>query len=188
MDPTARILMMVAFWASFAALWAVFYKVRPIPFLRNTFTMQRWGTNPFQLYNLLLLLQVSANQIIIGGVAENTAQGALDHQAQLALSVCNLVGTAICAFGLHLRDLEFGLWVELSGYVALIGSLGIYIGLVFALFPLPNTSFGLAACEAFVLASIHRAIQIIQYKWLRYRRTAAEAEALRKRLDSEQPR
>jgi hypothetical protein len=184
MDLHQRVLMMVAFWALFAASWGAFYKVWPIPLLRRTFTMRRWGNNPFQLYNLMLLLQVSVNQIVIG-VPETSAQAALDHQAQVALAGCNLVGAAISAYGLHLRDFEFGLWVELSGYAALAGSLGIYITLVFLLFPMPNTSFGLALTEAFVLASIHRAVQIVRYKVARHRRTQIAAQRLRERIDNE---
>ena len=157
--------------------------------MRNTFTVRRWGTNPFQLYNLLLLLQVSLWQLLIGVPPEEypTAQGSLDHRAQIALVSCNLVGTVICAYGLHLRDAETGLWIECSGYIALIGSLGIYLAVAFALFPWPTASFGLALAQAFVLASIHRAVQIIQYKHARRRRTALEAELLRRRLDEGGP-
>jgi len=181
MDLHQRILVMVAFWAFFAASWGAFYKVWPIRLLRKTFTMRRWGTNPFQLYNLFLLLQVSINQIIIG-VPETSAQAALSHDAQVALAICNCTGAAISAYGLHLRDFETGLWIELSGYASLAGSLGLYIVMVFLLFPLPNTSFGLALIEAFVLASIHRSIQIVRYKRARRRGVRLEIELLRRRL------
>lgn len=186
MDLHTRILTMVAFWGLLAASWGAFYKVWPIRLLRKTFTMHRWATNPFQLYNLLLLLQVSVNQIAIG-VPENSAQAGLDTQAQVSLAVCNMVGAAICTYGLHQRDVEFGLWIELSGYAALIGSLGMYITLVFLLFPMPNTSFGLALTEAFVLASIHRAVQIVQYKRARHRKLDLAAAMLRQRLEKDDP-
>jgi hypothetical protein len=173
---------MVGFWASLAICWAVFYKMWPIRALRNTFTMHRWATNPFQLYSLLLLLQVSVNQIVIG-VPFNGPQEALDRTAQIALAGCNLLGALISAYGLHLRNIERALWVELFGYVALAGSLGIYVGLVFLMQPLPNTSFGLALSEAFVFASLHRSIQIIRYKRARRREnhvTDRAADILRK--------
>lgn len=150
---------MVAFWVSLAASWAVFYKMRPLRWLRHAFTMHRWRTDPFQLYSLFLLLQVSANQIVIG-VPENGPQALLERDAQIALAVCNLVGALICAVGLHLRDVKLGQLIELFGYVSLVGSLGIYVYLVFVIQPLPNTSFGLALSEAFVLASFHRSIVI----------------------------
>lgn len=161
-----RVAAMVAFWVSLAGFWGAFYKMWPIPLLRRTFTMHRWATNPFQLYSLFLLMQVSANQIVIG-VPFNGPQEALDRQAQIALAACNLLGSLICVYGLHLRNLDRALWVELCGYVALVGSLGIFVTLVFLMQPLPNTSFGLALSEAFVLASLHRSIQIIRYKLAR---------------------
>lgn len=166
MEPLDRVAAMVAFWASLAICWVAFYKMWPIRALRRTFTMHRWATNPFQLYSLFLLLQVSANQIAIG-VPFGGPQEALDRTAQIALAGCNLLGALICAYGLHLRNIERALWVELFGYVALVGSLGIYVALVFLMQPLPNTSFGLALSEAFVFASLHRSIQIIRYKLAR---------------------
>lgn len=128
--------------------------------------MHRWATNPFQLYSLFLLMQVSANQIVIG-VPFGGPQEALDRQAQIALAAVNLFGAVVSAYGLHLRNLERALWVELCGYVSLVGSLGMFVYLVFVMQPLPNTSFGLALSEAFVLASLHRSIQIIRYKLAR---------------------
>lgn len=168
MDPATRIVAAVAFWASLAALWGAFYKMWPLRLLRNTFTMHRWSTNPFQMYSLFLLMQVSLNQILIG-VPFNGPQEALDRDAQIALAACNLLGSLISAYGLHLRNLERAMWVELCGYISLAGSLAIYVYLVFIMQPLPNTSFGLALTEAFTFASIHRSIQIIRHKRARRR-------------------
>lgn len=159
MDPGVRMVVMVGFWVSLAASWGVFYKMRPIRRLRDAFTMHRWRTNPFQLYSLFLLLQVSLNQIVIG-VPFGGPQEALDRDAQIVLAACNFIGALICAVGLHMRDVKLGQLIELFGYVSLAGSLGIYVYLVFVIQPLPNTSFGLALSEAFVLASFHRAIVI----------------------------
>lgn len=179
---TVKILTVVACWALLAASWGVFYKMRPKRWLRDTFTMHRWNANPFQMYMTFLLLQVSINQIVIG-VPENSANAALDHEAQIALAACNLIGATISALALHMRDVQFALWLELAGYAALAGSLGIYVYLVFAMFPLPNTSFGLALTEAFVFASLHRSIWICWYKRARHRGRLAEASMLLRQLE-----
>lgn len=159
-----RLTVMVVFWASLVACWVVFYKVRPIPFLRNTFTMHRWAVNPWQLYTLFMLMQVSLNQIVIG-VPPNGPQEFLARSAQIALAACNFLGSVICAYGVHLRDTNDGQLFELAGYLSLCGSLGIYVYLVFTVQPLPNTSYGLALSEAFLFASLHRAIQIGFARW-----------------------
>src|SRR6185436_13003211 len=114
---------MVGFWALLAASWGAFYKMWPIRFLRKTFTMHRWATNPFQMFSLFLLLQVSANQIVIG-VPETSAQSSLSREAQIAVAACNLIGAIAAATGLHLRHFETALRIELAGYLSLVGSLG----------------------------------------------------------------
>lgn len=154
-----------------------------LQWLRSTFTMHRWNANPFQMYNLFLLLQVSINQVVIG-VPDNSAQAFLSREAQIALAVCNLIGAAIAAYALHLRDKETALWIELSAYAALAGSLGIYVVLVLVLFPMPNTSFGLALSEAFVLASLHRAVWIFWYKHAKHKGHLSEARILLRKIEN----
>jgi len=177
---------MLTFWAVLIIAWTVIYKVRPIRWIRRMFTMHRWATNPFQLYSLFLLMQVSLNQLVIG-VPETSAQSVLDVEAQTTLAACNFLGSVICAYGVHLRDTETGLWIELSGYVSLVGSLGIYVYLVFVLFPLPNTSFGLALTEAFLLAALHRSVQIIRYKRAKRRSDEVTRAALLNQIEKSDP-
>lgn len=186
MDPLVRtkIAVTVACWALLAVLWGVFYKMRPIRWLRDTFTMRRWNANPFQMYCTFLLLQVSINQIVIG-VPDNSAQALISREAQIALAVCNLAGALVSAIALHLRDKETALSIELSSYTCLAGSLGVYVMLVALLFPLPNTSFGLALSEAFVLASLHRAVWIFWYKRARKRGHEIEARLLLRKVDGD---
>lgn len=154
--------------------------------VRRTFTLRRWSTQPWQMYPLLFLFQVSAAQVWVG-VPPNAAQSVLDGDAQFALAACNLVGTLICAYGLHLRDIEIALWIELSGYASLIGSLAIFVVLVFAVFPMPNTSYGLAFAAAFVLASMHRAAQIAGYKCAKRRADRAKRAALLDQIERSEP-
>jgi hypothetical protein len=185
-SPATKIVVMLAFWALLICTWTVVYKVRPIRWVRNTFTMHRWGVNPFQMYALFFLLQVSLNQLVIG-VPETSAQSALNTEAQIALATCTLIGCLVSAYGLHLRDVETALWIELSGYVSLAGSLGIWVYLVFVLFPLPNTSYGLAFAEAFVLFSIHRAVQIVAYKRAKRRGHEGKRAALLDQIEKSTP-
>lgn len=131
-----------------------------VRWLRHTFTFCRWNRNPFQMWMLVFLMQVSTNQILVA----SSATGAIADQAreaQLSLSICNLLGGIIVFAGLHVREKGLGRWVELSGYIALTGSMGIYVWLVWKISPLPNTSFGLGLSEAFVVASLHRWVLIM---------------------------
>lgn len=129
-----------------------------IGWLRHTFTLRRWNRNPFQLWMLFLLNQVSFNQIFFADVSGAVSD--LDRRAQLLLSICNLVGGSFVMIGLNLREKTMAQWIELCGYIALTGSMGMYVWLVLKLSTPPNTSFGLGLSEAFVLASLHRAYLI----------------------------
>src|SRR6185312_10131675 len=91
--------------------------------------------------------------------------GELDYRARLYLTLANLIGACICFYGLHLKDFELSLWVEASSYISLIGSLGLWIGMVYLTVPLPNTSYGLNLTEGFVLAvTVVRIPLILRYK------------------------
>lgn len=126
--------------------------------IRAHLTLRRWNRNPFQLWMLLAMSQVSANQLLFapdtGVISEES------RQAQISLATCNLVGGLICLMALHLRDKRTALLIEMCSYVALIGSMGIYVALVWSVTLPPNTSFGLGLSQAFVLASAHRSILI----------------------------
>jgi hypothetical protein len=130
--------------------------------LRRTFTLRRWNRNPFQMWMLVFLMSVSTNQIFYsdhGGAVSDLAR-----QAQVMLAACNLVGGLIVFVGMHLREKAMAHWVELCGYIALTGSMGIYVWLVLAVSTPPTTSFGLGLSEAFVIASLHRATLIARRK------------------------
>lgn len=138
--------------------------------MRNPLTMRRWNLNPFQMWLLLFLGIVSFSQMLvfahhIPGFDESA------RQAAFSLAFCNFVGGLICFGGLHLRDRDTALWVELCGYVALTGSLGIYTYIVWYLEPGPPTSYGIGMCEAFILASMHRAALIVVGGLRRRKRT-----------------
>lgn len=131
----------------------------------NKFTGTRWGLNPFQLYSVTFLMMVSLAQVIIG-VSPGSVQAMFDKQAQVSLALANMVGAITCLVGLHMRDLEQGLWVELWGYVSLTATMTFYVSqIVVANLGIPVATLGFTLSEAFVLASLHRAIQIGTYKW-----------------------
>lgn len=148
----------------------------------NVFTGTRWALNPFQLYSVTSLVMVSIAQVIIG-VSPGSVQAEFDKPAQLSLAASNLVGGIACLVGLHLRDLEMGLWIELWAYVSLTATMAFY---AFTLIsgnhgiPIATLSFGLS--EAFVLASLHRAIQIGTYKWALLRGNLETQERLKPKL------
>ncbi len=119
-------------------------------------TFQRWNRNPFQMWMLLLLIYISSNQVFLAKVGGAVAD--LARQAQLNLAICNLTGGFIVFCGLHVRERNLAKWIELCGYIALIGSMGIYVWIVLRVSDAPSTSFGVGLSEAFVLASFHRSL------------------------------
>lgn len=131
--------------------------------LRSAYTMRRWLTNPFKVCLVAMLWQANFQQLALTGPSPSVA-GDLDYRGRLFLTVANLIGGCIAFVGLHLRDFEMSLWIEVSAYISLIGTLGIWITLIYLTVPLPNTSYGLNATEAFVLAAVIRSWLILRYK------------------------
>lgn len=142
------------------------------------FTVHRWLSNPFQLFGTLILGIWSILQITNGPTPDTVFDTQLDPQATLFVSATNLLGSIICLVGLHMRDLASALWVEVIGYVSLIGSLGIYIWLVAQKTDPLNTTYGYGLAIAFAGASLIRALQIFLFK-----RAERRAEDLRRLVD-----
>jgi hypothetical protein len=165
-----------------AAFLEAFQESEGFSQMGNPLTLRRWNRNPFQMWLLLFAVQVSLNQILFldrSGLDDPSAK-----QAILSLAVCNLTGGAICMAGLHLRDKAMSRWVEMCGYIALIGSLGIYVYLVWSLSPGPITSYGLGLSEAFVIASCHRVAQMAREQWKIRRRRKELAKIQQARLQN----
>lgn len=131
--------------------------------LAGIFTVRRWAVNPFQMYCLSFLVAAATAQITLGATP-SSVQADLDVKTLLALAVCNVAGGAIALFGLHLRELEAALWVELWGYVCLVFVMGIYLMMLADQRINVSASYGFALSEAFVFAAIHRSVQILLYK------------------------
>lgn len=146
--------------------------------MRREFSFNRWRSNPFQLCGTTILGIWSIMQIVKGSTPSTVLDTQLDDQAQMLVSATNLLGSIICLFGLHMRDLASALWVEVIGYVSLIGSLGIYIWLVATKTGPFNTSYGYGLAIAFAGSSLIRTVQIFLLK-----RAERRADDLQKLVD-----
>ncbi len=140
--------------------------------------MRRWALNPFQLYDISWLMAASIAQLYLGATPGSVLADNLDRTTVLYLAIANIIGGGIALFGLHLKDLEEALWVEVCGYSVLIFVLGIYVYLMTSNLINPNASYGFALSEAFVYAGIHRSVQILLYKRARRRHRLLAQEAL----------
>jgi hypothetical protein len=151
----------------------------------ETFTLNRWALNPFQTYPIAFLACVAISQLELGA-GPTSIQAELERHTAIALAMCNLFGSAIALLGLHLRDLESALWVELYGYLCLTFVLVTYLYLVYRGQINPGSTYGFGFSQAFVYAAAHRAVQILLYKRARGKRykLAREATALQDTLNS----
>lgn len=165
-------------WPLIVFIIALMYAHRAILYA-DVFTGTRWALNPFQLYCVVFLMLVSMTQVIIG-VSPGSVQAQFDKGTQLSLAMANFVGAVACLVGLHLRDLEMGLWIELWAYVSLTATMAFYaFTIVAGSHGVPIATLGFALTEAFVFASLHRAIQIGTYKWAVLRENFETQERLK---------
>lgn len=124
----------------------------------------RWRSNPFQLLGTLALGVWSLMQLTKGVTPATVLDTQVDERAQQFVSATNLFGAIISLVGLHLRDLSTALWVEVIGYISLVGSLSIWIWLAAQKTGWLNTSYGYGLAIAFAGASLIRAAQIFFFK------------------------
>jgi hypothetical protein len=122
------------------------------------------------MYALTFLMLLSVTEVVIG-VSPASVQAQFDRGTAVSLAVANFVGAACAMVGLHLRDLEMGLWIELWGYASLTATMLLYV--LSELNPqgkisVPIATLGFALSEAFVFASLHRAVQIGVYKYAQF--------------------
>lgn len=150
-------------WPLLIFFFALLYAHRAVLYF-NTFTGVRWSLNPFQLYAVTFLMLLSVTEVVIG-VSPSSVQAQFDKNTQLSLAGANFVGGVVVMAGLHLRDIERGLWIELWGYASLTASLLFYVFATQHSVQVPIATLGFALSEAFAFASLHRAIQIGVYKW-----------------------
>lgn len=164
-------------WPLLLFFLALLYGHRAVLYA-DAFTGARWGTHPFQMYPITFLMLVSISQVVIG-VSPATVQAKLEPGAVLSIAGANLIGGTVTMIGLHLRDVEQGLWLEICGYASLTLTLIVYIGLASRQVNAPVATIGLALSEGFLFASFQRALQIILYKCALYRRQPVRADKYR---------
>lgn len=152
-----------------------------IAYFRRNFTLHRWALNPFQMYGVSFLLAVAIAQLALGATP-GSIQEELEINTLLALATCNTIGAVIAMVGLHTKELEEALWVELCGYLCLIFVLGFYVIMLIGNRVSIQASYGFGLSEAFVYAAIHRSGQILLYKRANKKRRdlAREAEVLKR--------
>lgn len=143
--------------------------------MRREFAVNRWRSNPFQLFGTFMLGLWSLLQLVVGVTKDTVFDTQIDEQAAQFVSATNLLGAIICLVGLHMRDLASALWIEVIGYISLIGSLCVYIWLVAQKTGPFNTAYGYGLAIAFAGASLIRSVQIFLFK-----RAERRAEALQK--------
>lgn len=169
-----------ALWPLVMFFVAVLYAARAITYA-NTFTAARWNTNPYQLWSTLFLMTSSLSQIIIG-VAPSSVFTEVERPVAVQLALINFMGGAVVMFGLHLRNKDLGMNLELSGACSLVVTIAWYGAQTIHHSVLAGTTLGFALCEAFLFATFHRAIQIGMLKFARWRGKPRMENKMRKAL------
>jgi hypothetical protein len=150
-------------WPLVAFFIGLLYAARVVVYA-GVFTGSRWSTNPYQLWDTLFVLVVSLSQMIIG-VAPGTIFTEVERPVMFQLASVNFLGAAIVMFGLHLRNKETGLNLELAGAFSLVATLAWYCMSVLHTQTLAGTTLGFGLAEAFVFGTLHRGLQILVMKW-----------------------
>lgn len=170
-------------WPLVMAGFSVLYMARIVAY-SNAFTGARWTSNPYQLWGTTLLMTASISQIVIG-VSPSSVFTEIGHPVALQLAIGNFIGCIIIMFGLHLKDEDLAMNLEVSGAFSLVVTVGWYCWTVLHHQPLASTTLGLAMPEAFLFATFHRCLQIVTLRWAaRTGRTELE-ERLKIRMNPE---
>jgi hypothetical protein len=154
-------------WPLVVIVIAATYATRVIVY-SNIFHGERWSTNPYQLWATTFLVIVSLAQVVIG-VAPSSVFTEVERPVAFQVALVNFLGAAVVLFGLHLRNQDKGIALELAGTASLVVTLGWYIILVLRKEYLASTTLGFGLAEAYVCATLHRSIQILTLRWARRR-------------------
>lgn len=170
-------------WPMVMFFVAILYGSRAVIYA-NSFTGFRWTTNPYQLWGVLMIMMVSLTQIVIG-VAPSSVLSQYGHQVVLQVALVDFMAASVTMFGLHLRNKEAGLNLELSGGIGLLGVLSWFCVAELNQVPLAGVTIGFAMTQAFVFATFHHSAQIIALKWARWRQKPKMARSLERALKRE---
>jgi hypothetical protein len=152
-------------WPVVILIIATLYATRVIVY-SNIFHGKRWNTNPYQLWATTFLVIVSLSQVVIG-VAPTSVFTEVERPVAFQVALVNFIGAAVVLFGLHLRNEARGVMLELAGTFSLVATLGWYIALVLRKESLAGTTLGFGLAEAYLLATLHRAMQVLTLMYAR---------------------
>lgn len=131
-------------------------------------TWSNWKTHPWQMWSLTALvvwavgILADPNAIMQGTL--NTT-GLNNPHTLNVIAASNLVGALISLTGLHMKDREFGIGAEVSGYIVLTSSMIFYLVMsVILIGPQAFARVGTATSVGYTAAMIHRSIQILVYQ------------------------
>lgn len=143
-------------------------------------TLGNWRAHPWQMWMLTAIVAWALAVLSDSGAYLHTVpESNINNPAMLNLAAGGmLVGAAISLLGLHMRDREFGVWAEASGYLVIVGAQSIYLFLVFYYlgFHQGLVRTGTATILAANITMIYRTSQIISYQRSRHKVRKLEEE------------
>ena len=143
-------------------------------------TLINWRNHPWQMWMLTAIITWATAVLSDPGAYLHTIpESEINSPAMLNLAAGGmLVGAAISLLGLHMRDREFGVWAEASGYLVIIGAQTVYLCLVFHYLGLQQglVRTGTATIFAANIAMSYRTSQIIGYQRARHKVRKLEEE------------
>jgi len=164
-------------WPVVMMFFSFLYAIRAVTYA-NVFTGQRWRANPHQMWGLTAVILVSVTQIVIG-IAPTSVIVELEKPVALQIALINFIAAIVVMFGLHLKNSEIGLSLELYGSISLVGVLAWYVVTVHIREPLSSATIGFMLTEAFLAGTFHRMVQIMALKTARWRDKPALAASIK---------
>jgi hypothetical protein len=153
----------------------------------NAFTGYRWNTNPYQLWGTSFLLLASLSEVVLG-IVPSSVLVEVERPVAFQLALINLFGACVVMFGLHMRNREAGLNLELAGASSLAITIVWYCLTVLHKTPMAGTTIGFALTEGFTFGTFHRAMQILTLKYARWRDHPTLEKRMKSALTFEPPR
>jgi hypothetical protein len=131
--------------------------------------MARWSLDPWYMWVMVMLIVVALGALILGE-APTKVIAQFERPVVVQLAVTNLIGAAVIMVGLHLRNWEVGINLELAGAASLFGTLVYYWVVMLSSHLVTGTAYGLGAVQVFIIVGMtHRCLQICTLKWARWR-------------------
>ena len=136
-------------------------------------TLINWRTNPWQMW-MLTAVAIWAIAVLSdpGAYLHTVPESDINSPSMLNLAASGmLVGASISLLGLHMKDREFGVWAEASGYQILIGAQAMYLVMIFYHLGCQQALVrtGTATIAASIVAMVFRTIQISLYQKSRHK-------------------